>query len=131
MEKILIISHLAINDTNNVGKTLFSIFNKFKKSELLQFFFNPIAPNKDFCESWYRITDGEVLKSLYSSRAGKEMKFSDFKIEEKKKEYLLRGDKTTNKLLFRDCLWKIGRLNKKSLMEWLQKNQPTAIFLAS
>ena len=34
--KVLIISHNAISTDNNMGKTLYSLFNVFSKTELCQ-----------------------------------------------------------------------------------------------
>lgn len=128
--RILIISHLAMNNTNNVGKTLLSIFNDFKKSELIQLYFNPILPNIDKCISWFRITDMAMLRSLFGRSAGEEHKFSLSINKDNCEFYNKNIGKSTSKLLIRDFVWKIGRKNQKLLNTWLDTYKPKIIFLA-
>ncbi len=130
-QNILLISHLAINDTNNVGKTLLNIFHAFKKEELCQLFFNPTPPNIDKCNSWYSITDIQILNSIFGAKAGSRIDIGENKtFTDKNSVHKKYAGKTSLKLLARDIIWKIARINYSKLYAWIQEIKPTIIFLA-
>lgn len=134
--KILIISHNPISTFQNMGKTFLSLFSKFNKDELCQFYIYPTIPDIDACASYYRITDKDVLKSYYKFKVnGKEI-FADNNsnklFEEEKDESLYRNrkNKKPNRLLARDVMWKYSRWFNKELKRWLESQKPTGIFVA-
>lgn len=130
-KNVLIISHLAINSTNNVGKTLYQLFKGFDKEYLAQLFFNPTLPNVDLCKYWYRITDDEVIKSYYGSKAGSEYFFDGNQIEDVPSNlYKKSVGKSTSRLLIRDVIWKLARIDWNGLYSWLDKVHPDVLFLA-
>ena len=72
--KVLIVSHNCFSTTQNMGKTLMSLFSEFKKEELMQLYFYPSVPNVDVCDSCYRITDNDALHSILKRKScGKEV----------------------------------------------------------
>ena len=62
--KVLIISHNPITTYQSMGKTMLSLFSAFDRSELCQLYIYPTLPDIDVCDSYFRITDRDVLKSL-------------------------------------------------------------------
>ena len=66
--KVLIISHTSLNTHNNMGKTLSTLFSSFDRSELCQLYIYPMMPDVDQCDSYYRVTDKDVLKGLLTLR---------------------------------------------------------------
>ena len=60
-----------MNSHNNMGKTLASLVAGIPKADLRHLFVHPINPNVDNCDSYFRITDYEVLKSLVPFHGGK------------------------------------------------------------
>lgn len=129
-KKILVISHLAFNDSNNVGKTLYSLFYDYNKDNIIQLFFNPLSPNVDKCSSSYLITDEEMIKSLYGKRAGSIYEYFESEGISTKSSYVNNNKKSTYFLFFRDVLWKFGRINYPSLFSWIKDFTPDVIFLA-
>ncbi|MCI9421127.1 MAG: glycosyltransferase [Dorea sp.] len=129
-KRILIISHLAINKTNNVGKTLAQLFEKFDSSSLSQLFFNPILPDIDKCKYWYKITDEQVMHSFLGKRAGEEYFYCNIQAETKSLLYRKSIGKTTLKFLMRDVMWSLSRIDWKALYRWIDKVCPELIFLA-
>lgn len=129
--KILVISHLAFNNTNNVGKTLCCLFRDFSKEELAQLYFSPIQPNVDKCSSYYAIKDKDVLHSIIGSPAGHRNAL-DIKNTQalENNVYKRQVKKTKFNMLLRDLLWKIGRINYKDLYLWIDVIKPDVIFLA-
>ena len=67
--KVLIVSHNPITTYQNMGKTFLSLFSSFKKEELCQLYIYPTIPDIDVCQSYFRITDRDVMKSY--ARLGK------------------------------------------------------------
>lgn len=129
-QRILLISHLAINDSNNVGKTLLNIFQEFKKENLFQLYFNSTPPNVNKCTFWYSITDYQVLHSMCGKKAGCEFSFEENYDDSKSTLYKKVSGKTTVRLLLRDIVWKLARIDYNSLYSWVQKCSPSVIFLA-
>ena len=62
--KVLIMSHNPITDYNSMGKTFLGLFSAFSEDELCQFYVYPTLPNIKVCESYYRMTDREALRSI-------------------------------------------------------------------
>ena len=65
--RILVISNNSFSKTENNGKTLCSIFSGFEPNELAQLYFGVgEEPNEEFCSNYYRVTEFDILKSIYS-----------------------------------------------------------------
>ena len=129
--KILVISHLAFNNTNNVGKTLCCIFRDFPKEELSQIFFNPTPPNIDMCRSYFAVTDKDIIHSLKGVSAGNRIIYDDSSsrnIDGNAYTGLIK--KNTLSMLLRDFVWKLGRINYSELYSWIDDINPDVIFLA-
>lgn len=132
INRVLIISHLCINDTNNVGKTLWSLFYKFHPDELMNLFFNPILPNNNKCHTWFKITDNDILKSYFLKKAGNECSSGDTDNEYRKiSSFIKQVNKTSLKLILRDLIWKFGRISDYRLTKWIDNNKPKVIFFAA
>lgn len=136
--KILIISHNCVDTFNNMGKTLKSLFQAFKKEELCQLYIYPTIPNVDICNSYFRVTDLDVLKAHFTFKVkGKiidktEIRDSNelFENEEIKKKYRNNDKKTFLKKKLRDFLWGTSNWFNKDLKRWLDNEKPTHIFVA-
>lgn len=127
--KVLILSHNPICRTNNMGKTLLTLFSAFKKEELCQFYVRNSLPDIDKCRSYYRITDREALKSVFFSRSegGEVFPAADGKIPTANGRVVKRSP---FKLFLRDIVWKISRVCGKKLDMWIEKESPDCIFIA-
>lgn len=130
--KVLIISHLAMNKTNNVGKTMLMMFQNFDRDQLFQLYFNDADPDGDYCSSFFRITDTEMLNSLLGKKAGQIKEYKKVKSVETKYSNIHSKSvgRSTVRLLMRDIIWKIGRYDRHKLCEWVESFKPSAIFLA-
>lgn len=137
--KVLIISHNATSNINNMGKTIKSLFSAFEKEELCQLYVHPAIPDADICSSYYRITDASVLRGYFSLQApGEEISTiehikNENRIFENEKTSAIYGRKnnhTAFKRILRDIMWNFSRWDSKGLYEWLEREKPTCIFLA-
>lgn len=137
--KVLIISHNVISTTNNMGKTLQSLFSEFRKEELCQLYIHPMLPDIDVCSSYYCISDEEVLCSIYKRQLPGHIidKTQILKQKEDNKilpqeisNYARKNSASSIKRLLRDWIWSISKWDNEKLTQWLSEEKPTCIFLA-
>ncbi len=131
--KLLIISHNCISNYNNMGIALKSIVNAFKKEELCQLYLYPTVPDEDICNSYYRITDKELLKSIINhKKIGQEIdknsiSFNNNLLENKRDLIVYRKKKTALKKYLRDFIWINSKFLNNNLIKWLETERPTHI----
>lgn len=136
--KVLIISHTPTTTCEAMGKTFVSLFENFKREELCQLYIYPNVPDINYCESYFRITDKDVLKSYFKlkvnsreiqrSEIGKSKDF--YENPKDRAVYKNRKNKTSFRIIMRDVMWKFARWNNKALNEWIRREKPTCIFVA-
>ena len=115
--KVLIISHNPFSTYQSMGKTFLSLFSKFDKEELCQLYIYPTIPDVDVCNSYYRITDKDVLKSYlhFGKVSSREIKSDEIditvheKFENKKDEKLYNREKNYFTMIGRDLMWKFSK----------------------
>lgn len=137
--KVLIISHNPITTYQNMGKTLLSLFSSFDKTELCQLYIYPTIPDADICNSYFRITDRDVVKSYMRFGKVNSRIIESHEIDtqrhclfesEDEKTFLKKNKKTSFTLLCRDALWACSHWYNARLDHWLANERPTCIFLA-
>lgn len=136
--KVLVISHNPIMTGESMGKTLLSLFSEFDKSEICQLYIYPSIPDVAKCNSYFRITDKEVLRSFFGKKAGREIEPSetgnvgDGLFENSKDESLYRNPKNKGpfRMLLRDVMWSASRWFSRRLKSWIENEAPTVIFVA-
>ena len=137
--KILVISHTCFSTYNNMGRTFLSLFSTFLKEELCQLYIYPSLPDVDVCNSYYRVTDKDVLKSLLCFRKPggpleqANMTFGNpaaFENSEDAAVYRHKRNSTAKVRLLRDVMWKMSHWYTPSLRQWLDEQKPECIFLA-
>ncbi len=114
-----------------MGKTLLTLFSAFDKEELCQFYVHNSFPDTDKCSSYYRITDKEALKGVFSARAEGSEVFPE--TDERKSANGGSGrsvKRSPFKLFLRDIAWKISRSCGKKLDLWIKRESPDCIFVA-
>lgn len=136
--KILVVSHNCFSKLYNNGKTLESIFSSFSKDTLAQIYFTEnMQPDFDFCTSYFKITDINVLKSLLKGGAdcGEILLPNDRDLNKKgsgsskgSKLFRFAKSKIDHLVLFRDILWSFNSWKSKSLLHWSEKINPDVIF---
>ena len=133
--KTLIISHTPISTENNMGKTLYSLFECFEEVDLCQLYVYPSMPNIKKCGSYFRMTDKEVLKSIVKrNTCGKRVFVNQSKNDEKSyienKMFSKKEKNLEFKLIVRSLIWKFGKWNTKKFKEWMNEEKPDVIFAA-
>lgn len=140
--KVLVISQTVFSKTSNMGKTLTSYFTGFRPDELAQLYFHSEKPtNPDVCRDYYRFSDVDALKSIFSSkRKGTKIEASDIcscdqsaRIDTgiSRKAYKVGSKHKAWVLLLRDLIWRLSRWNNAQLLQWVDNVKPDVIFFAS
>lgn len=140
--KVLVISQTVFSKTSNMGKTLTSYFTGFRPDELAQLYFHSEKPtNPDVCRDYYRFSDVDALKSIFSSkRKGTKIEASDIcscdesaRIDTgiSRKAYKVGSKHKAWVLLLRDLIWRLSRWNNAQLLQWVDDVKPDVIFFAS
>ena len=136
--KVLIISHNPISTYQSMGKSMRALFSAFRTEELCQLYLYPTIPDVKQCASYYRVTDKDVLGSLFFRRAGREVSDGEiehaesrlFECEKDEAVYRNPKNKTPLRMLLRDLMWQMGHWFNRGLKTWIAREQPTCIFLA-
>lgn len=134
-KRVLVISHNAFSSSNNMGKTLASLFYSFESDELAQLYFHSLNPDVNCTTTSYQITDFDILKSIINRQgSGRTTSFKERESVNRKtikeKIYRFGRDHSPVKLMIRDLMWRLGNWKSKELFDWIEKFNPTAIFFA-
>lgn len=138
---ILVISHNIFSPVTAMGKSLMSMFSGVRRENIAQLFFHSEIPTSDICTNYFRITDENVLKSIFTRKPLYRIYGSD---DIKKKTvnprtdtgitariYQMARKKTALNYLVRDLGWKMGIWNSAELNRWVSNFSPNVIFFAS
>jgi len=130
--RLLIISHNLYDNTNNIGKTLVSLLDKWPKDSIAQVFFRNDTPSFGNCNNYYCITDKDVLLSLLTlglHKAGKQLNGGKTLSIDKSEKTLYRvGNKRVPIVSFiRDVMWSVGSWKTSEFQCWVKEYNPEII----
>lgn len=130
--KILIVSHNPLSTNQNMGKTMLSLFSEFQSNEICQLYVYPSLPNTIKCNSYFRITDLDVLKGMFLRKVNSTTVMPVSR-EEKQTVSSMYGSIKNRKHyreLVRDYVWLLSPWYNKALKDWLANEKPTHVFIA-
>ena len=132
--KVLIISHNLFEITNNIGKTLVSLFKGWPKDCICQIYLRNDNPSFEYCENYYQILDKEVAKSIISRKqpVGSEILKQDGSIGEpletsEQSLYQIGNKRYPIVSLVRDMVWSTQNWKNSALDAWIEKMSPEVI----
>ena len=132
MKKILVISRGAWNNNNSIGNTLNNLFSSAEGCEFYNVYMRSELPGEHPCRSIYRISEGDLIRSLKSFKQAGEIHLSDGPIIDREREESLYSSFQNRNLyslwFLRDLLWLIGRWRKK-LENYINEIKPEVIFM--
>ena len=139
--KLLVISHNVFSKTSNMCKTLSAYFADSQKGQISQFYIHSEIPTDDsVCKDYYRVTDKEIIKSIFSRKSGKVFNEKDIvksatdsRTDTGLTAAIYQKSRSRTPLIYlaRNLLWLLGKWNTKKLNEWIDYINPDAVFLAS
>ena len=139
--KVLVISHNVFGRENAMGKTLASMLSLISPGNLSQLYFHTEIPTVSMCENYFRVTDVDVLRSIYTGKTSYRIFTSDdIKTDAPRsrvdsgflaKVYQLARKRTPFIYLMRELLWAVGKWDSAQLRSWIKEQNPDVIFFAS
>lgn len=134
--KILVISNNAFSTNSNNGKTLASFFKGFPSDKVAQLFFNSELPSDEYYNNYFRITDLEIIKSMFSrEKPGKVLEASKSAVYTsslKNKSRIINKIKKYNIFrIGREIFWAKNNWNNDLLNQWLKSFSPDIVFLCA
>ena len=134
--RVLIISNNCFSNSQNMGKTLSSIFSEFDYSEICQLFFYSSIPDISVCRNFFRISDYDLVRGKLFGKIGQIVNPQTnnnrlFETEKIQKTYASFDRDKPWITLARTFLWNIARWNSPHLDEWIRSMKPDCIFFAS
>ena len=139
--KVLVISHNMFGKTGNMGKTLAEMLSFLPKENMAQLYFHAEIPTLRQCERYFRVTDTDVLRSLFTRKAGCRI-FGEEDVQEERAQsrvdegvtaqvYQYAQRRTPFLYFARNLLWKLGKWDSDALRSWVEDFAPDVIFYAS
>lgn len=135
--KILVISNNPFSKTSNNGKTLASFFKEFPSGNIAQLYFSSEIPNEERYMNYYRISDGQVLKSIITFvRAGSKVRadinMKTFGYGEASAKLMTNYMKKSDfSRLSRELMWKSKKWMSNELINWLNDFSPDIVFFCA
>ncbi|CAH1057996.1 glycosyltransferase [Paenibacillus pseudetheri] len=135
--KVLLISHNALGKENNMARTLENQFMGLRSEQIAQLFFSDENPNSEYCDNYFRVSDSEVLRSLYSRKeVGNKINITFHESIDNKDEWIKtkirkKGNRRPAVYLIRNLIWLLGKWKSKKLDDWLDQFKPDVIYFAS
>lgn len=138
--RVLVISHTVFSATGNMGKTMMRMLAGIPPDRLAQLYFHQEIPTRRCCLRYFRITDSEVLRSVFTRRAGGRS-FNGDDIDEAAdsrvdcgnlaKVYQFSRRRTPLIYFLRNSMWAAGKWKSSALLEWAESFHPDVIFFAA
>ena len=138
--KVLVISHNVFCKTSSMGKTLMSYFKGWDDNDIAQFYIHSEIPTDTICKNYYRITDKEMIKSIFTRKCGTILKKEDIKFDaitsrvdtgRESNIYKMAKNKTPFFYIARNMWWKFGKWKTKKLFSWVDDFSPDIVFFSS
>jgi hypothetical protein len=132
--KILVVANNSFSKTENNGKTLCSIFSGFAPEKLAQLYFGVgEAHNEEFCKHYYRVTEIDILKSIYgrtftTTNSHSELIYNLKNNIRRKESWYYRKIFSKRMRLVREYLWRTKIWDTPELRDWVEGFKPDAIF---
>lgn len=137
--RILLITDEVWNDNVFGNNVLTNWFTDMPDIEIAEICSTPGKPFNRICNNYFQLTDMMALKSLISKRAGRSFETSwdemsrqpqtrNYISESRFYSFMKRASQFNIVPLLREFLWKISRIDKKALKQFIDKFNPDIVF---
>ena len=139
--RVLLVSHNVLGGSTAMGKTMASLLANAPAYHLAQVYFHSEVPTSDACSTYFRITDVDVLHSIFGrGRAGHEVAAAERRMGEVRSRtdkgalahvYQLGRRRTPLTYAARGALWRMGHIDEEALLRWARAFAPDVILFAA
>lgn len=141
--KVLLIGHNVLDERTAFGKTLASFFKTWGAENLAELYFHSEVPTTDICGRYYRITDTDALKSVFTlnrKKVGRSFTFEQIDRNRpssrtdtgvKKRIYSFARRRTSYIYIARNSIWSMSKWYCEELRNWLRDFAPDVIFFVA
>ncbi len=142
--KVLVLTRNAWNDNSSTGNTLSNFFRSWPSEKIASAFFRAEEINNSICQEYYRITEQELFRSLYSkAKVGTAIQGRHFNVSQtacssdnSRDEHASRRIysffskyRLTVGLWCRELLWKVANWRTKEFDAFLEKVAPDVLYM--
>jgi len=141
--KVLVVSHNVLSPSTNMGKTMVNFFAGWNPISIAQLYFHNEIPTSHICRRYFRITDFNILKSIFKSKNQMTI-FDGAEVLEDSNQKLPRGNTEFQATVyqmgakrkpygyfFRNLLWQTKLWKTAKLMSWIKEYDPEVVFYAA
>ena len=132
--KVLVVATNSFSKTENNGKTLCSFFSNFNPENIAQLYFGVGEnPYIEFCNNYYRVTEIDILRSIYNripttSNTHQELVNSLKNNTYRQAPWYYRKIYSRKMRLIKEYVWKLRTWDSPDLKKWIEEFKPEAIF---
>lgn len=127
--RTLIVSGNALSTQRNNGKMVASFFQDYPSQALAQVYIWPEYPNSSICETYYRITDMEMLCSWFGKEPGQTVESRPVQQDQQMAGIFKKNVKNAPVLrLARDVMWMKPSWKTDRFLRWADDFSPEIIF---
>ena len=136
--KTIIVFHNAFDHHQNNGKTLNTLFYGWDTDCIAQLYFSNETPESNYCKRYFRITDKDIFKTIFSFKHSKDCGgIIENNSEKDRKEINFKKDifffikqllKGAVLNILRDILWSTHVWKTQNLKDWLNDYKPEVVF---
>lgn len=129
MKKLLVISNGCFSLTDSNGRTLEKLLKDYDPKKLAQVFTYG-TPDFDMCENYYRVTDKDVIKALFSCGAcGRVVAQEKKEVSQLNATVKKATKRTPFRKLVRELTWQLSNWENKGFLKWADAFKPEEILV--
>lgn len=128
--RLLVISNSCLSNSTSNGRTLRNFLIGWDINRIAQFYIQNEEPVFDVCNKFYRVTDGQALRSFFKGvPAGGIVEVPSEKSIEKSKATNKKRGRNPLTMFLREVVWNSRRWEKSSFKAWLDYFSPEVVLL--
>ena len=129
MKKLLVISNGCFSLTDSNGRTLEKLLKDYDPENLAQVFTYG-TPDFDMCENYYRVTDKDVIKALFSrGPCGRVVVQEKNEVGQANAAVKKATKRTPFRKLVRELIWQLSDWENKGFLKWVDAFKPEEILV--
>lgn len=134
--KVLVLTRSALNNDDNMGNTIGSLFGNSDQIELHSLYMRAGKYHNNICKTVYQISEQKLIKSIFNRyQCGEEINTNITEIDEERYEKKIYDFAKSFNFYFlwflRELIWVFGFWKTQNLKDYLNKIKPDIVFMPS